>query len=98
MSGGTPAASSSQLAPTGINVPTAAFAHEASSPTMNPNGVQLDPQSFTGFELMSSPDWLNFDNAFENMDTLLGSSGADLSMELLRPFSYDAWAFQPAPG
>jgi hypothetical protein len=64
-------------------------------PTVNPNGVQLDP-SFGNY-LNQSPDWLNFDNAFENMDMLLGSSGADLSMELLRPFSYDAWAFQPPP-
>lgn len=62
-------------------------------PTVNPNGVQLDP-SFPTY-LNQSPDWLNFDNAFDNMDMLLGSSGADLSMELLRPFSYDAWAFQP---
>lgn len=65
--------------------------------TVNPNGVQLDTSSFSGY-LNNSPDWLNFDNAFENMDMLLGSSGADLSMELLRPFSYDAWAFQGAPG
>lgn len=35
-------------------------------------------------------DWLNFDAAFENMDALLGSSGADLCMELLRPFCPDA--------
>ena len=35
-----------------------------------------------------SPDWLNFDTAFENFDAVLGSSGADLSMELLRPFNF----------
>jgi len=98
MSCSIPAASSSQPTTTDTNMPTPAFVHEASLPTMDPNGVQLDPQPFAGFELMSSQDWLNFDNAFENMDTLLGSSGADLSMELLRPFSYDAWAFQSAPG
>ncbi|EKG20720.1 Transcription factor fungi [Macrophomina phaseolina MS6] len=40
-----------------------------------------------------SPDWLNFDNAFENMDTLLGSSGADLSSELLRGFNWDLSGF-----
>lgn len=40
-----------------------------------------------------SPDWLNFDNAFENMDTLLGSSGADLSSELLRGFNWDLGEF-----
>lgn len=98
MSSSTPTASGDQLTAIDTSMPTPAFVPEASLPTMDPNGVQLDPQPFTGFELMSSPDWLNFDNAFENMDMLLGSSGADLSMELLRPFSYDAWAFQSAPG
>jgi len=34
-------------------------------------------------------DWFNVDAAFENMDALLGSSGADLSIELLRPFYLD---------
>ena len=100
MSNSTPAASGSQPTTTtdDTNMPTSAFVHETSLPTMDPNGVQLDPQPFAGFELMPSQDWLNFDNAFENMDTLLGSSGADMSMELLRPFSYDPWAFQPASG
>ncbi|KAK8157100.1 fungal-specific transcription factor domain-containing protein [Phyllosticta citrichinensis] len=41
-----------------------------------------------------SPDWLNFDNAFENMDTLLGSGGADLSTELLRGLDWD-WTLGP---
>jgi hypothetical protein len=41
----------------------------------------------------SSPDWLNFDNAFENIDTLLGSAGADLSNELLKPFNYEGLDF-----
>jgi len=36
---------------------------------------------------------LNFDTAFENIDTLLGSSGADLSMELLAPFNYEGFGF-----
>jgi hypothetical protein len=36
-----------------------------------------------------SPDWLNFDAAFENFDAVLGSSGADQSMELLRPFNFE---------
>lgn len=40
-----------------------------------------------------SPDWLNFDNAFENIDTLMGSSGADLSSELLRSFNWDLGEF-----
>lgn len=37
-----------------------------------------------------SPDWLNFDAAFENFEGLLGSSGADLSNELFRPLGYEA--------
>ncbi|KAF2814463.1 uncharacterized protein BDZ99DRAFT_410999 [Mytilinidion resinicola] len=41
----------------------------------------------------SSPDWLNFDTAFENFDTLLGSSGADLSNELFKPFNYEGFDF-----
>jgi hypothetical protein len=41
----------------------------------------------------SSPDWLNFDTAFENFDTLLGSSGADLSNELFKPFNYEGYDF-----
>jgi hypothetical protein len=42
-----------------------------------------------GVETTMSPDWLNFDAAFENFDAVLGSSGADLSMELLRPFNFE---------
>jgi hypothetical protein len=37
-----------------------------------------------------SPDWLNFDAAFENFEGLLGSSGADLSNELFRPLGYES--------
>lgn len=37
----------------------------------------------------ASPDWLDFDNAFENFAHLLGSSGADMSNELFRPLNYD---------
>jgi hypothetical protein len=36
-----------------------------------------------------SPDWLNFDAAFENFEGLLGSSGADFSNELFRPLNYE---------
>lgn len=43
------------------------------------------------FEFLESPDWLNFDAAFENMDTLLGSSGADQCTELFRSFNYEAF-------
>jgi hypothetical protein len=42
-----------------------------------------------GLDPSISPDWLNFDTAFENFDAVLGSSGADVSMELLRPFNFD---------
>jgi hypothetical protein len=43
-----------------------------------------------GFDFSeASPDWLNFDAAFENFEGLLGSSGADLSNELFRPLNYD---------
>ncbi|KAF2730800.1 hypothetical protein EJ04DRAFT_499795 [Polyplosphaeria fusca] len=38
----------------------------------------------------TSPDWLNFDAAFENFEGLLGSSGADLSNELFRPLTYES--------
>lgn len=44
-----------------------------------------------------SPDWLNFDNAFENFDAVLGSSGADLSMELLRPFNFEEFGSYEFP-
>ena len=37
----------------------------------------------------ASPDWLNFDTAFENFEGLLGSSGADLSNELFKPLNYE---------
>ena len=43
---------------------------------------------FAGFA-ETSPDWLNFDAAFENFEGLLGSSGADLSNELFRPLNYE---------
>jgi hypothetical protein len=42
-----------------------------------------------GLDPSISPDWLNFDTAFENFDAVLGSSGADVSMNLLRPFNFD---------
>lgn len=56
------------------------------TPYINPddNISMLDPTI--------SPDWLNFDTAFENFDALLGSSGPDVSMELLRPFKFDEFA------
>lgn len=48
------------------------------------------PMPPTGFGFAEqSPDWLNFDAAFENFEGLLGSSGADLSNELFRPLNYE---------
>lgn len=59
-------------------------------PTSSERGdrVPLPPTTF-GFN-EQSPDWLNFDTAFENFEGLLGSSGADLSNELFRPLGYDS--------
>jgi hypothetical protein len=48
------------------------------------------PMAPNGFDFPdASPDWLNFDTAFENFEGLLGSSGADLSNELFRPLNYE---------
>jgi hypothetical protein len=58
---------------------------------------RADASSLSSFNLTESPDWLNFDNAFENIDTLLGSSGADLSNELLKPFNYQGLDFWGPP-
>ncbi|KAF1920824.1 fungal-specific transcription factor domain-containing protein [Ampelomyces quisqualis] len=51
--------------------------------------IQTPPGGFGFTE--TSPDWLNFDAAFENFEGLLGSSGADLSNELFRPLGYEAF-------
>ncbi|KAK7537654.1 fungal-specific transcription factor domain-containing protein [Phyllosticta citricarpa] len=62
----------------------------ASTPAAIPSGTEHTPASSLSGEFNNeSPDWLNFDNAFENMDTLLGSGGADLSTELLRGLDWD---------
>jgi hypothetical protein len=62
-------------------------------PTSSERGDRAAPpmQSFDFSE--ASPDWLNFDAAFENFEGLLGSSGADLSNELFRPLNYDLEGF-----
>ncbi|KAH7088198.1 fungal-specific transcription factor domain-containing protein [Paraphoma chrysanthemicola] len=52
--------------------------------------MQAPPNAAFGFA-ETSPDWLNFDTAFENFEGLLGSSGADLSNELFRPLGYEAF-------
>jgi hypothetical protein len=62
-------------------------------PTSSERADRAPMQMPTGFGFGSteqSPDWLNFDTAFENFEGLLGSSGADLSNELFRPLGYDA--------
>lgn len=58
-----------------------------------PPSASLDGSFAVVEDLTESPDWLNFDNAFENIDTLLGSSGADLSNELLKPFNHEGLDF-----
>jgi hypothetical protein len=52
--------------------------------------MQAPPGNGFGFA-ETSPDWLNFDTAFENFEGLLGSSGADLSNELFRPLGYETF-------
>lgn len=52
-------------------------------------GIGNNLSATMGLDPSISPDWLNFDTAFENFDAVLGSSGADVSMELLRPFNFD---------
>ncbi|KAI8936924.1 hypothetical protein NX059_006154 [Plenodomus lindquistii] len=58
-------------------------------PTSSERGERAPmPPAVYGFA-EQSPDWLNFDAAFENFEGLLGSSGADLSNELFRPLNYE---------
>lgn len=57
-------------------------------PAIDPH-ISVDDFAVGPVPFLQSPDWLNFDNAFDNLDTLLGSSGADVSNEMLRPFSHD---------
>ncbi|KAF2843087.1 hypothetical protein M501DRAFT_985231 [Patellaria atrata CBS 101060] len=59
------------------------------------NNPSPDGTGSNGLGLSDSSDWLNFDYAFDNMDTLLGSAGADLSNEILNPFSYNTMDFTP---
>ncbi|KAH8732487.1 fungal-specific transcription factor domain-containing protein [Phaeosphaeriaceae sp. PMI808] len=62
--------------------------HPTSSERADRMPIQVPPGGFGFTE--PSPDWLNFDTAFENFEGLLGSSGADLSNELFRPLGYEA--------
>ncbi|CAI6340031.1 unnamed protein product [Periconia digitata] len=57
-------------------------------PTPTGGSATETPIAFDAFP-DASPDWLNFDTAFENFEGLLGSSGADLSHELFRPLGYE---------
>jgi hypothetical protein len=59
-------------------------------PTSSERAPMQGPPGGFGFT-ETSPDWLNFDAAFENFEGLLGSSGADLSNELFRPLGYEAF-------
>ena len=65
----------------------------ATTPGQHPTSserAERAPLSSAGFGFAEqSPDWLNFDAAFENFEGLLGSSGADLSNELFKPLNYD---------
>jgi hypothetical protein len=63
--------------------------HPTSSERADRAPLQAPPGGFGFAE--TSPDWLNFDAAFENFEGLLGSSGADLSNELFRPLGYEAF-------
>jgi hypothetical protein len=66
----------------------------APTPGQHPTSSErADRAPLGGFEFTndSSPDWLNFDAAFENFEGLLGSSGADLSNELFRPLGYEGF-------
>jgi hypothetical protein len=63
--------------------------HPTSSERADRVPMQAPPGGFGFTE--TSPDWLNFDAAFENFEGLLGSSGADLSNELFKPLGYEAF-------
>ncbi|KAJ9649482.1 hypothetical protein H2199_000257 [Coniosporium tulheliwenetii] len=72
--------------------------HMPAIPSQHPtSSTRAELSPLGSFDFTESPDWLNFDNAFENFDTLLGSSGADISSELLKPFSYGAFDFLDLP-
>jgi hypothetical protein len=72
-------------------MPPSAALTPGTHPTSSERGERAPagvPGGFAGFA-ETSPDWLNFDAAFENFEGLLGSSGADLSNELFRPLNYE---------
>jgi hypothetical protein len=62
------------------------------------NGLDQDISLPSDMNAHISPDWLNFDAAFEKFDTVLGGSGADQSMELLRAFNFEDFGSFGFPG
>ena len=70
--------------PVPAHIPTANGQQLLSRPTMN-----YSPSPASTLPFNESPDWMNFDNAFENIDSLLGAGGSDLTYELLKPFNYE---------
>ncbi|KAF2084977.1 hypothetical protein K490DRAFT_47844 [Saccharata proteae CBS 121410] len=56
--------------------------------------AEQTPTSLYDGGLNDSPEWMNFDFAFERMDHFLGSGGADLSNEL-KSFNWDIGAEFP---
>ncbi|KAF1987222.1 hypothetical protein K402DRAFT_429348 [Aulographum hederae CBS 113979] len=49
----------------------------------------LGPGSLPAAVSDDTPDWLNFDTAFGNMDTLLGTSGVDLEFDFLNSLDWN---------
>ena len=77
-------------APTPGQHPTSSERSDRSTQQPQPQRAHPAPLAHASFDFAdASPDWLNFDTAFENFEGLLGSSGADLSNELFRPLNYE---------
>lgn len=80
-----------------IPAPAAAVNFSTTTTSQTPAGISTIGDNLTstiGLDPTISPDWLNFDTAFENFDAVLGSSGADVSMDLLRPFHFDDFGLE----
>ena len=76
--------------PTPGQHPTSSERSDRSSHQPHVHRTHPAPLAHASFDFAdASPDWLNFDTAFENFEGLLGSSGADLSNELFRPLNYE---------
>jgi len=84
-----------RLQSTQAPTPISSMLNSMSTPGQHPTSSERAP--LPGFDFSdTSPDWLNFDAAFENVEGLLGSSGADLSNELFRPLNYETLEFLDA--